>query len=354
MVENQKTDLKDLGEPLRKLTGIDFSMGEDGLLRFDGDLSRDQYDRLYKLGELDVIDVEVSADEESDHKSYKVTAGNKDTLDYIAAGHDDGTIPDAGEFETVLNQASVMGGELEDDDPDAIEKKRRKRQEQYNNFHQAGTGFGAAAVGTAVEEDKAPPDDSNDPEKNSRTLLGKAGHYFGLGVSSGFNGVWAGQNSKGQISDRQLKAMIKIGVLEKGYDTLHFYDRRSKQIDPNLSSRAQQIITKMQRRGELSADVSVSMQPQDVKPWNYLFRETRQGVADFKKGVFQAKDKAVDAATKPVSRTMHNWGWKQPMKEDFAKAHDNKTSRTRTHTADEEAAAGQHAANNPGPGASPA
>lgn len=129
-------------------------------------------------------------------------------------------------------------------------------------------------------------------------------------VTKGDHEIGANPDSHGNISDRQLKAMIKVGVLEKGWDTLHFYDRKSGDIDPNLTGRANKILDTMKRRGEVPEAIACSMKAQDVKPWEH-FRKTRQKIANFKEKVEHKTDQSVDSISRPFREAAHGMAWKQ-------------------------------------------
>lgn len=204
--------------------------------------------------------------------------------------------------------AVIVGGSYEDDDPDVIDRNRRKRMQQFEQTHQAQTGFGAAAA-PEEKEAEAPQADTEEAATGKRTLAGRIGHRA-LGVVTKGDEIGANPDSHGKISDRQLKAMIKVGVLEKGWDTLHLYDRKSGDIDPNLTSRANKILDTMQRRGEVPENISFSSKAQDVKPWQH-FKGTRQKIANYKHKLENRTDQSVDSISRPFREAAHGVAWKE-------------------------------------------
>lgn len=212
--------------------------------------------------------------------------------------------------DTEERPAYALGGDHDDDDPDVIAAKRRKRMQQFGQSHQAQAGFGAAAGrdGEGESGDNDRPDMEEERMRGERTLSGRIGHRA-LGVVTKNNEIDVNPDSRGQVSDRQIKAMIKVAVLEKGWDKLYFYDRKSGNIDPNMTSRANNLLETMQRRGEMPREIQFSMKPQDVRPWQN-FQGTRQKLADFKKDVEYKTDQSIDSISRPFREASHGVAWR--------------------------------------------
>ncbi len=163
------------------------------------------------------------------------------------------------------------------------------------------------------EEIKLKGDPTKDPEgkkKREKTwetsVWGRYKHRVLMGVSDKDDylvvdprGRKNPQTRQKDVSDEQLRLMIVKGVLEKGFQTLYFY--KGNNIDPMLTSKAQQMLNDLMKPGHVLAGYNVGISTQKMEkleswrkyPLSQWFRD-REDSSDAK-----AHQKSEKKAVKP-------------------------------------------------------
>ncbi|MBU0800001.1 MAG: hypothetical protein KKA05_03275, partial [Alphaproteobacteria bacterium] len=126
-------------------------------------------------------------------------------------------------------------------------------------------GFNAGAAPPHAQADKR--------GKLDRNMLGAMNQYWRLGIADKdeFLRAKAPDDPRKGISDKQLRAMILHGVLDKGWSTLYFYGDRTH-VDPQLTARANMMIRQLSMPGQpLEGIENLKASPvrmREVEPWN--------------------------------------------------------------------------------------
>jgi hypothetical protein len=322
-------------ENIGYLTGVSFSLDAHGDLKASNDLNDEQFERLSRLEDLKVI--KISQNDEGDlllkgHDQETLEAfATRQSRRLVQAGNDELSFDEAvsldelslEDYELEEVEELTLSGSHDQDDEDLIEEKKRRRrqyvQEENERLRQENERLEAELKS---KQDNEKPSVEEEQIEKHRTKLGALGHAaLGVHLSRKNGTVSMKPDRKGQLSEKQLRAMIKDAFYELGYDTIHIYDGKGR-INDRATGDANKLIAVMTREGELPS-VADPSDPSGIKrkvaltasyeeqDYESKPKAVRRPFEKMERKYAALKQKIGDAASAPKRKLSNGMAWKE-------------------------------------------